>query len=74
MIKLYHQFSADYAKHPQCIPTYAVEFATLTGFRVSEIAALRWDSITDDYILVDKSEKYNRIEKEYYIGSTKNQK
>lgn len=51
-----------------------MEFATLTGFRVAEISALKWDSITDEYIIVDKSEKYNRKTKEYYIDKTKNQK
>lgn len=71
---LYEQFYKDYQEQPNYIPTYAVEFATLTGFRVSEISALRWDCITDDYIIVDKSEKYNRKTKEYFIGKTKNQK
>ena len=71
---LYEQFNRDYQEQPEYIPTYAVEFATLTGFRVAEISALKWDSITDEYIIVDKSEKYNRKTKEYYIGKTKNQK
>ena len=53
---------------------YAVQLAMLTGFRVGELAALRWDSITDDYIIVDKSEKYNRKTREYYIDKTKNKK
>ena len=71
---LYEQFNRDYQDQPEYIPTYAVEFATLTGFRVAEISALKWDSITDEYIIVDKSEKYNRKTKEYYIDKTKNQK
>ena len=71
---LYEQFNRDYQEQPEYIPTYAVEFATLTGFRVAEISALKWDSITDEYIIVDKSEKYNRKTKEYYIDKTKNQK
>lgn len=71
---LYEQFNKDYQEQPEYIPTYAVEFATLTGFRVAEISALKWDSITDEYIIVDKSEKYNRKTKEYYIDKTKNQK
>ena len=66
------QLIKDYAKQPEYIPTYAVEFATLTGFRVAEISALKWDCVTDDYILVDKSEKYNRLTKTYYVGKTKN--
>lgn len=47
---------------------------SLTGFRVGELAALRWDRIYDDHIHIDLSEKYNRVKKEYYITSTKNGK
>lgn len=71
---LYEQFCKDYHEQPEYIPTYAVEFASLTGFRVAEISALKWENVTDEYILVDKSEKYNRKTKEYYIDKTKNQK
>jgi len=74
MKKLYTQFQKDYEKKPEYIPTYAVEFATLTGFRVAEISALRWENITDEYILVDKSEKYDRSTKKYYVDKTKNKK
>ena len=74
MQMLYQRFYADYQKHPEYIPTYAVEFATLTGMRAGEISALTWDSITDNYIIIDKSEKYNRIKKEYFIDKTKNKK
>ena len=42
--------------------------------RVGELSALRWDGITDKYIMIDKSEKYNRRTKEYYIDTTKNGK
>lgn len=74
MRMLYQRFYADYKKHPEYIPTYAVEFATLTGMRVGEISALTWNSITDNYIIINKSEKYNRLRKEYYIDKTKNGK
>ncbi len=74
MEKLYGQFRDDYARKPSYIPTYAVEFASLTGMRVAEISALRWANIKDSYILVDASEKYNRKTQEYYIDSTKNGK
>lgn len=37
-------------------PDYAIELALLTGMRVGEIAALRWDCIRDGYIYVDYSE------------------
>lgn len=71
---LYQRFYEDYKKQPEYIPTYAVHMATLTGMRVGEIAALKWENITDDYIIINMSEKYNRITKEYFIDSTKNQK
>ena len=71
---LYEQFHLDYEKHPDYIPTYAVEFASLTGFRVGEISSLMWKDIQNGMIVVNKSEKYNREKKEYWIGSTKNGK
>ncbi len=71
---LYEQFYRDYKDKPEYIPTYAVHLATLTGMRVGEISALRWDSITKDYIIIDKSEKYSRSERKYYIEQTKNKK
>ena len=55
---LYAQFYLDYQKHPDYIPTYAVEFAGLTGFRAGEIAALIWEGIKNGMIVVNKSEKY----------------
>lgn len=74
MMALYQQFLEDYEKQPFYIPTYAVHLAALTGMRVGELAALRWDSITEEYIIIDKSEKYDRSTKEYFIDSTKNEK
>lgn len=71
---LYEKFQEDYREQPNYIPTYAVHLASLTGMRVSEVSALTWDCITDSYILIDKSEKYNRPTKEYFIGKTKNGK
>ena len=72
--RLVECFNESYKKHPEYIPVYAVEFAGLTGMRVGEIAALTWNSITDDYIIINKSEKYNRKTKEYHIEDTKNKK
>lgn len=71
---LYAQFQLDYHKHPDYIPAYAVEFASLTGFRVEEISALMWENIKNGMTVVNKSEKYNRVKKEYWIGSAKNRK
>jgi len=68
------RFEYYYEKKPRYIPVYAVELASMTGFRVGELAALRWDLITKDKIKIEFSEKYNRVTKEYYIDSTKNEK
>lgn len=71
---LQERFYKDHQKMPNYIPTYAVEFACLTGMRVGEIAALKWECITDKYILIDKSEKSDRTKKKYWIEGTKNNK
>ena len=68
------QLERDKIDNPLYMPAYAVQLAMLTGFRVSELSALRWDSVTDNCIIVDKSEKYNRKTKRYYVAKTKNQK
>lgn len=72
MKKLQAQFQQDHQVKPNYMPTYAVEFASLTGMRVSEISALRWDVIKDEYIIIDKSEKSNKSKNKFYIGPTKN--
>lgn len=74
MEKINKRFEYYHEKKPRYIPVYAVEMASLTGFRAGELAALRWDRIGDEYILIDSSEKYNTVTKEYYIDTTKNGK
>lgn len=74
MRKLYSKIKESYKETPQYIPIYAVHFASLTGMRVGEISALSWDCIVDSYIIINKSEKYDRMNKEYYIDATKNGK
>ena len=71
---LKERIEKDYQEKPNYIPSYAVEFAMLTGMRVGEIAGLSWDKITDNYILVDQSEKSDSTEKEFWISKTKNGK
>lgn len=72
---LKEQFEFDYRYKPEYIPTYAVEFASLTGMRVGEIAALSWEDINDDVIIVNKEEIYERSTNTYYIADyTKNRK
>lgn len=74
MAKLNHEFEKDFANKPWYIPTYAVVLASLTGMRVGELSALRWEDIDNDRIMIRNSEKYNRKTKEYFISSTKNDK
>lgn len=66
----------EYEDKPSYIPNYAVEFASLTGMRVGEIVALKWEDFNYEkgYFTINKSEKYNRVSKEYYIDLTKNKK
>lgn len=72
----FNNLHQDMIQHPEYIPNYAVEFASLTGMRVSEIVALKWDDIdfNKKYFHINKSEKYNRLTHEYSIGETKNKK
>lgn len=69
---------SEYVLKPNYIPNYAVELASLTGMRVGEIVALKWEDVhmevTYPYFLINKSEKYNRSTKEYFIDKTKNKK
>lgn len=69
------QINKDHIYKPNYIPSYAVEFAILTGMRVGEIAALSWDSVKEDIIIVNKEEIYDRENNVYYIANyTKNRK
>ena len=69
---------SEYVSKPNYIPNYAVEFSSLTGMRVGEIVALRWEDVHMNekypYFTIDKSEKYNRVKKEFFIDKTKNKK
>ena len=69
---------SEYVSKPNYMPNYAVEFASLTGMRVGEIVALKWEDIHTEgklsYFVINKSEKYNRKTKEYFIDKTKNKK
>lgn len=44
------------AKYPDYTPDYAILMAALTGMRVGEIVALKWECVEDDFIHVDYSE------------------
>lgn len=64
----------DIQNNPTYIPPYAVVLSSLTGMRVGELAALTWDCVFEDRLLINKSEKYNRKTKTYSIEGTKNGK
>ena len=66
----------QYKKEPSYIPHYAVELASLTGMRVGEIVALKWEDVQNEkgYFTIQRSEKFNRKTKEYFIDKTKNKK
>ena len=66
----------QYKKIPSYIPHYAVELASLTGMRVGEIVALKWEDIHNEkgYFTIQRSEKFKRKTKEYFIDKTKNKK
>lgn len=63
-----------YGDRPMFIPRYGVEMAMLTGMRVGEIAALKWDDIHEGYILIHNSIKHNRLKNEFYLDTTKTKK
>ena len=46
-------------KYPTYMPDYAIELAFLTGMRVSELAALKWKNIKEDFIYIRLAEHRN---------------
>lgn len=63
----------DHEEKPWYMPSYAVELSAYTGMRAGELAGLEWKNVFMDerYITISKSEKYDRLTKEYYMSSTK---
>ena len=63
----------DHEEKPWYMPSYAVELSIYTGMRAGELSGLEWKNVFVDkkYIMISKSEKYDRIKKEYYLSSTK---
>lgn len=66
----------DHEEKPWYMPSYAVEMSVYTGMRAGELAGLKWENISLDkrVIVISKSEKYDSINKEYYLSSTKTYK
>lgn len=64
---------ADIKEDGSIVTGFAVELATLTGMRVGEISALRWDAIDFDkgIITIDKAETFHHRDKKYIISKTK---
>lgn len=59
------------------IQNYAIELATMSGMRVGEIAALKWECVKDDVLKIEYSEHrldFDDKPCEYYIGEPKNRK
>lgn len=77
MNKLIATLHEKQAQNELYVQNYAIELATLTGMRVGELAALRWECIEDKFLRIDCSEHridYEDKTCEYYIGETKNGK
>ena len=69
------QFRLDHEKQPGYIPTYALEFASLTGMRAGEIVALKWDDIQGNHIQVRRRESEDKLTGELRIKTVpKNKK
>lgn len=66
----------DHEEKPWYMASYAVELAVYTGMRAGELAGLKWENVfmDDKVIVISKSEKYNGINKEYCLSSTKTYK
>ena len=73
MKRLLNVLQDSITKSPNYIQQYAIFLALYTGMRVGELVAITWDcvSICEGYILVNKSEKYDREKKEYFLDKTK---
>ena len=70
------RIALDHKEKAWYMPSYAVELGIYTGMRAGELAGLKWENVfLDERIIeISKSEKYNGINKEYYLSSTKTYK
>ncbi|MCR2049716.1 site-specific integrase [Acetatifactor muris] len=70
------QLTTDHLEKPEYLPSYAVELAIYTGMRTGELAGLKWSDIQLDnrIMIICRSEKYDRINGDYFISGTKTYK
>ncbi len=70
---LMRRIESDHKEKPWYMPSYAVELSAYTGMRAGELSGLEWKNVFLDkkYIEISRSEKYDRVKKEYYMSSTK---
>ena len=74
LLKIQKGLTELYGDRPDFMPRYGVEMSLLTGMRVGEIAALKWEDVHEDYILIHTSIKHNRLKNEFHVGDTKTKK
>lgn len=76
MMMIMERIRLDHEEKPWYIPSYAVELSVYTGMRAGELAGLKWENVYMDerIIIISKSEKYDNINKKYYLSSTKTYK
>ncbi len=63
-------------KYPDYMPDYAILLGALTGMRIGEIVALKWECVDDDFIHVDYSEHRHDYgdHSEIVVGEPKSRK
>lgn len=77
IMKLTNTLRQRYKSSRYYIQDYAIELAIFTGMRVGELAALKWECIKDDHILIKYSEHRLDFDDKsciYSIGVTKTRK
>lgn len=74
LLKIQKGLNELYGDRPDYMPRYAVEMSLLTGMRAGEIAALKWEDVHEDYILIHTSIKHNRLKNQFHVGDTKTKK
>lgn len=77
MTKLITTLHEKQAEKELYVQNYAIELATMTGMRVGELAALKWECVTEKNLIIKYSEHridYADKSCEYYIGEPKNGK